>query len=107
MFAYFRRLLIAAIIVPTAYAAAVGYFQTNLVSDIPGLAAFTDSQLKNPWGMSFSATSPFWISDQVSDVSTLYSGTGVKQALIVTTPPSPGGGPTGQVFAGGAGFSMG
>ena len=28
------------------------YHQTNLVSDIPGLAAFTDPYLKNPWGLS-------------------------------------------------------
>ena len=104
MLAYFRRLLIASVIAPAAFGATVGYFQTNLVSDIPGLAAFTDSQLKNPWGMSFSATSPFWISDQVTGVSTLYSGAGVKQALIVTTPPAS---PTGQVFAGGLGFNMG
>jgi uncharacterized protein (TIGR03118 family) len=68
--------------------------QTNLDSDIPGMAANTDSNLKNPWGISFSATSPFWISDQVSNVSTLYAGTGVPAALIVTVP----GGPTGQVF---------
>ena len=26
------------------------YDQTNLVSDIPGLAAHTDPNLKNPWG---------------------------------------------------------
>ncbi len=28
------------------------YRQTNLVSDIPGLARFTDSNLVNPWGLS-------------------------------------------------------
>jgi uncharacterized protein (TIGR03118 family) len=91
---------------PTAHGATLGYFQTNLTSDIPGFAANTDSQLRNPWGMSFGPTTPFWVSDQVSDVATLYSGTGVKQGLVVTTPPSPGGGPTGQVFAGGLGFTM-
>ena len=58
------------------------YRQTNLVSDIPGLAANTDAQLKNPWGMSFSATSPFWISDAGAGVATLYNGLGVKQALV-------------------------
>ena len=35
------------------------YVQTNLVSDIPGLAQSTDPNLKNPWGVSFSATNPF------------------------------------------------
>uniref|UniRef100_Q01XA9 Uncharacterized protein n=1 Tax=Solibacter usitatus (strain Ellin6076) TaxID=234267 RepID=Q01XA9_SOLUE len=87
-----------------ASAATVGYFQTNLTSDIPGLAANLDPLLKNPWGMSFSATSPFWLSDQVSNVATLYSGAGVPNPLVVTTPPVPGPGPTGQVFAGGLGF---
>ena len=31
--------------------------QTNLVSDMVGLAAVTDSNLKNPWGVSHSPTS--------------------------------------------------
>jgi len=75
------------------------FVQTNLVSDIPGLAPVLDPNLKNPWGVSFSPTSPFWISDQRTGVSTLYNGQGVPQPqftpLIVTIPPS---GPTGQVF---------
>jgi len=81
------------------------FVQTNLVSDIPGMANVTDPDLKNPWGMAFSATSPFWISNQGSANSTLYNGAGVKQALTVTVPPTspPPTGPTGQVFAGLAG----
>ena len=43
------------------------YLQSNLVSDIQGMAQFTDSNLKDPWGISFSTTSPFWISDQASN----------------------------------------
>jgi uncharacterized protein (TIGR03118 family) len=85
---------------PPAQAGA--HLQTNLVSDIPGLAALTDPALKNPWGVSESATSPFWISDQGTNVSTLYSVTagGVsKPALTVAIPTTAGGpqGPTGQV----------
>ncbi len=57
-----------------APAATIGYFQSNLTSDIAGLAANLDPLLKNPWGMSFSATSPFWLSDQASNVATLYNG---------------------------------
>ena len=79
--------------------AATVFVQTNLASDIPGLAANFDPNLKNPWGMSFSATSPFWVSNQGSNNSTLYNATGVPQALKVSTPPSP----TGQVFVGGLG----
>ena len=39
------------------------YAQTNLVSNIPGLAAITDPRLVNPWGLSRSPTSPFWTSN--------------------------------------------
>jgi uncharacterized protein (TIGR03118 family) len=79
--------------------------QTNLVSDIPGEAANTDPNLRNPWGVSFSATSPFWVSDQGTNVSTLYQGTGAPVALVVSVP----GGPTGQVFnsAGAGNFLIG
>ena len=34
------------------------YVQTNLVSDIPGLAKATDPHLVNPWGVSFTAWQP-------------------------------------------------
>ena len=87
-----------------SFAAQADYVQTNLVSDISGLATITDPSLKNPWGVSRSATSPFWISDQGTGVSTLYSvnssGTVTKAALTVTIPTTTSGpqGPTGQVF---------
>src|SRR5580698_3273277 len=74
--------------------ARAGFIQTNLVSDIPGEAAVTDPNLLNPWGISFSATSPFWVSDQASNVSTLYSAAGVVNSRVVGVP----GGPTGTVF---------
>ena len=83
------------------------YVQTNLVSDVPGLAATTDPNLKNPWGMSFSPTSPFWISDQATGLKTLYDGAGGIVPLVVTIPtigvPS---GPTGQVFNGTTDFNL-
>lgn len=87
--------------------AADSYLQTNLVSDLSGRAANTDANLKNPWGMSFSPTSPIWVSDQGTNVSTLYMGTGTPAPLVVTTPPTTGiaTGPTGQVFAGGSGIN--
>lgn len=84
---------------------AAGYIQTNLVSDIPGLALITDPDLVNPWGVSHSATSPFWVSDNGTGLSTIYNGAGVKQGLVVTIPPAGGAAPTGQVFNGGSGFN--
>ena len=72
------------------------YVQTDLVSNIPGLATITDPELLNPWGISHSATSPFWVSDQAFNEATLYdvTGGGVTQAARVVSIPQ---GPTGQV----------
>jgi uncharacterized protein (TIGR03118 family) len=77
--------------------------QTNLVSDLPGVAQVLDPHLVNPWGISESATSPFWISDNGASLSTLYNTAGAKQALEVSipTPDDPlgaSGTPTGTVF---------
>jgi uncharacterized protein (TIGR03118 family) len=76
------------------------FTQINLVSDIPGLAVTTDPNLVNPWGVSFSSGSPFWVSDNGTGLATLYNGAGVKQGLEVTIPDIGGGtsAPTGQVF---------
>jgi uncharacterized protein (TIGR03118 family) len=80
------------------------YVQTNLVSDIPGLAAHTDPNLKNPWGTSIGPGSPIWVSDNHAGVTTLYDGAGNPQPRVVAipAPPSAGtgavGAPTGQAF---------
>ncbi len=93
---------LAASVLLSSPARATPYLQTDLVSDVPGLAQLTDASLKNPWGMSFTATSPFWISDQATSSSTLYrvtNGIASKVALTVSIPTtgSLGQGPTGQV----------
>jgi uncharacterized protein (TIGR03118 family) len=82
------------------------YLQTNLTSDLPGVAAHLDPNLVNPWGIASLPTSPFWISDNGTGVATLYNGSGIPQPvtpqpLVVTIPP-PGGAtppsaPTGAV----------
>jgi uncharacterized protein (TIGR03118 family) len=88
------------------------YLQTNLVSDISGIARFTDPNLVNPWGIAYSPTSPFWISDNNAGVSTLYQGNGQPLSLVVQIPPPMGsppgsaGTPTGIVFNGGGGFNV-
>jgi uncharacterized protein (TIGR03118 family) len=68
----------------------VSYVQSNLVSNLPGLAAVMDTNLVNPWGISFSATSPFWIADNGSGLSTVYNSAGAIQSLVVTIPPPAG-----------------
>jgi uncharacterized protein (TIGR03118 family) len=83
------------------------YTRVNLVSDIDGVARFTDANLVNPWGLALSPTSPFWVADNGRGVSTLYNGRGqafpVGAPLVVTIPTPtglPGGTPTGLVFNG-------
>ena len=97
---------------PTSADATI-YVQTNLVSDIPGVATAFDPHLVNPWGVSFregspgNPGSPFWVSNQGSNSTTLYSVTGsidisppppvpVFTVNIPTTGTGPQG-PTGQV----------
>jgi uncharacterized protein (TIGR03118 family) len=108
-------LLLALAGATTAVPVGAAYVQTNLVSDIANLAAFTDPNLKNPWGIASSATSPFWVSNNGTGTSTLYNGAGqpfpVGSPLVVTIPALPSGTPpstpTGQVFFnGGAGFEL-
>src|SRR5215831_3019647 len=84
------------------------FTQTNLVSDIPGLATITDPQLVNPWGVSHRLTSPFWISNQRQNTTTLYNVTDKTTVSKVNINPPTGfvaipttasgpQGPTGQV----------
>jgi uncharacterized protein (TIGR03118 family) len=103
-----RSLMITAITVGTlcvgAWRAEADFIQTNLVSDIPGLAALTEPELHNPWGISHTATSPIWISNQGTDTANLFavsptlmkvSSAGTDGNIGIPTPG--GGGPTGQV----------
>ena len=82
------------------------FVQTNLVSDGAVPTPVTDPKLVNPWGLVASKTSPWWVSDNHTGFSTLYSGTGAKLGLEVMIPPpngSPAGttaAPTGIVFNG-------
>jgi uncharacterized protein (TIGR03118 family) len=93
---------------------AEGYRQTNLVSDIPGLAPVTDPNLVNPWGLAvgvlFGTIPTFlWVADNATGVSTLYDGSGnpapppPQTPLVVIIPPAGNGtiaAPTGIVLNG-------
>jgi uncharacterized protein (TIGR03118 family) len=85
------------------------YVQVNLVSDQAGVAQIQDTNLVNAWGVSFSSGSPFWISDNGTGKSTLYSVTNdstgaevTRLGLVVTIPGD--GTPTGQFFNTTTGF---
>jgi uncharacterized protein (TIGR03118 family) len=57
----------------------------------------SDPDLVNGWGLSRGPATPWWVSDNGTDKSTLYNGIGTKLGLVVTIP---GGAPTGTVFNG-------
>jgi uncharacterized protein (TIGR03118 family) len=65
-----------------------------LVSDNGAPGTTTDTNLVNAWGLVASATSPWWVANNSTKTSTLYNGSGGKQALVVAVD----GGPTGIVF---------
>src|SRR5438874_3851635 len=77
------------------------YEQHNLVSDGVVPAGLVDAALVNAWGLVASPTSPWWVADNGTGLSTLYNGnTGAKVVLTVSVP----GAPTGVVFNSGPSF---
>jgi hypothetical protein len=50
------------------------YRQTNLLSDSPGLAPVLDPLLVNPWGISATASSPFWLANNKTGTAQLIRG---------------------------------
>ena len=100
--------VIAVLSLNAGQAKAGPYSQTNLVSDLPGLAQLTEPELVNPWGLSHTGTSPIWTSNQGTNTANLFSITSaltVTKAIPaasngnITIPPGGAGavGPTGQV----------
>jgi uncharacterized protein (TIGR03118 family) len=92
------------------------YTQQNLVSDITqpsnpdGSAVTVDPNLKNSWGLARGAASPWWVNNEGTGTSTLYSGAGAITPLVVTVPNAKGktgpSGPTGMIFNGTADFNI-
>ncbi len=90
------------------------YTQTNLVSDIPGIAANTNANLVNSWGIIHSPTGPWWVNDNGTGVATVFDSTGAPfpsgTPIIVTIPPPAGGvgpsTPTGIIFNGTRDFEV-
>jgi uncharacterized protein (TIGR03118 family) len=106
---FILRLAASTVVTLSAGVVAFGqhYTQTNLVSNSSGIAPVTDPQLINPWGMSRGSGTDWWVSDNLTGVSTLYNGAGTKNSLAVTIPPAdptnkktPLGSPTGTIFNG-------
>ncbi len=74
------------------------YAEVKLVSNRTGMAQSTDKFLVNPWGLSRASGSPWWVSDNGSGFSTLYSGAGNVIPLDVSIPRS---NPLNKAFAAG------
>src|SRR5262245_55917655 len=88
------------------------YRQTNFLSDIPGLAPIQDPFLVNPWGISATASSPFWVANNGTSRTQLIRGDVGGSPLVLNPSPQtitiPGGLPTGTVAntAGGTEFVL-
>jgi len=102
---------------PAATSAAAGtptFTQTNLVSDVPGLAKTTDPNLVNSWGMALGLNSGLWIANNGSGTATTYDGSGQPipaGSPLVVTIPDPGSGtntsaPTGVATNGTTEFAI-
>jgi len=105
--------ILAGLILGTAGSSlAGGFLETDLVANktpltdsngIVHTAPIQDRNLLNPWGLTASSGSPFWVADNGAGVSTLYNTAGTPQTLVVSI-PAPGdplgkkGTPTGAVF---------
>jgi uncharacterized protein (TIGR03118 family) len=94
-------------------AAAQHFTRTDLTANQGGVsptAPNLDGNLRNAWGLTRSATSTWWISDNAAGVSSLYDAAGVPQSLVVTIPTLAGNGatstPTGTAFNYSSGFEI-
>jgi uncharacterized protein (TIGR03118 family) len=78
------------------------YVVHPLVSDVATMAPVVDPNLVNGWGLAAGPTSPWWVSDNGTDKSTLYDGAGAVRSLVVDV----AGAPTGIVFNASTGFPV-
>jgi uncharacterized protein (TIGR03118 family) len=74
------------------------YTRTDLVTNSGAGGTVQDPHLVNGWGLVSTGTSPFWVSDNATGVSTLYSisntnGVAASPVGLVVTIPSVSGGP--------------
>jgi uncharacterized protein (TIGR03118 family) len=105
---------IAALLSASAFAA-TNFVRTDLIADKDGVAAVTDPNLVGTWGISASASSPFWVSNTANGTSSVYTVSDATPATLtapvvsttlVAVPPSANnkasktGLPTGQVVNG-------
>jgi uncharacterized protein (TIGR03118 family) len=76
------------------------YVVTPLASDVPGLAPATDANLKNTWGLARGATTPWWIANNGTASTSVYTGAGTRVDIGGLAAQNVPGDPTGAVFSG-------
>ncbi len=93
-------LLIAGVVLATGSSAFAQFTLTSLVT------TSKDPHLKNAWGVAYLPGGPFWVSDEVTGLSTVYDALGNIQPLVVTVPSATSGTgtPTGIVGNSTSGF---
>ena len=102
-----RAGLLAAIVVAGLAAAAPTqagppndrYKVTPLVSDLSGMGT-TDPNVHNAWGLARSDTSPWWIANNGTDTTSVYTGAGAIVKVGGLNAQGVPGDPTGAVFSG-------
>lgn len=70
-----------------AHAQTNSFKQTNLVSDTAGMAAGTDPELNNPWGVASMPNQPFRMANNQGGTSRAYDRNGVSTGSFVVPPP--------------------
>ena len=105
----FYVLTVSLMALATCAPAATFYTTNVLVSDVPGVAPITDTNLAGAWGIAHTATGPWWVNSTMGGVSLLLNGAGqpypTSNPVIVTIPPVPSK-VTGVVFNGDGGFNI-
>lgn len=84
--AVFALLFVSASVIP----AFAQYKRTVLASNQPGAPNTDKTHLLNAWGLVALPSSPWWVNDNASGFSTVYTNTGQQAPLFVTVPPAPG-----------------
>ncbi|MDB6110811.1 MAG: repeat family protein, partial [Pedosphaera sp.] len=83
---------LAVTLLPTsALGASQGFTVTNLVADLPGVAAHTDTNLVNPWGLAFDNPGNLVVADNGVNLATFYQRSGNPIDLRVNVPGAPTG----------------
>lgn len=107
--AFLSASVITAMMIAYGVSAGTFYARTNLVSDVPGLATYHDTNLMGAWGITRSSGSPWWVNSTLGGVSLVFNGAGqpfpTNSPLKVAIPPVPAVA-SGIVFNGGGGFNV-